>query len=95
MDTALEEMPVVPMPLMRLPQPFDLRDWLYEIKHDGFARNGRGHRCRLTNRIPVRITGRVLEQLGSCRICEVNDVWVIGATVAVMGSTLTPWTQIH
>jgi len=26
-----------PMPLVRIPEPFDHREWLYEIKHDGFG----------------------------------------------------------
>jgi bifunctional non-homologous end joining protein LigD len=25
-----------PMPLRRLPEPFDHPDWLYELKYDGF-----------------------------------------------------------
>jgi hypothetical protein len=25
-----------PMPLVRVPEPFDHSDWLFEIKHDGF-----------------------------------------------------------
>src|SRR4051794_2046721 len=26
----------MPMPLVRVPEPFDHPDWLYELKHDGF-----------------------------------------------------------
>lgn len=25
-----------PMPLVRIPEPFDHPDWLFELKHDGF-----------------------------------------------------------
>src|SRR6266699_7195797 len=33
-----------PMPLIRVPEPFDHPDWLFELKHDGFwgARTRRG-----------------------------------------------------
>jgi hypothetical protein len=27
---------ITPMPLRRRPRPFDSRDWLFEIKYDGF-----------------------------------------------------------
>jgi bifunctional non-homologous end joining protein LigD len=41
-----------PMPLVRLPEPFDHPDWLFEIKHDGFRALAivEGHRCRLVSR---------------------------------------------
>jgi hypothetical protein len=35
-----------PMPLLRLPEPFDHPDWLFEVKHDGF-RAARPHRRTL------------------------------------------------
>jgi bifunctional non-homologous end joining protein LigD len=40
------------MPLVRIPEPFDHPDWLYEIKHDGFRALAiiEGHRCRLISR---------------------------------------------
>jgi hypothetical protein len=40
------------MPLVRIPEPFDHPDWLYEIKHDGFRALAiiEGHRCRLVSR---------------------------------------------
>jgi len=40
------------MPLVRLPEPFDRPDWLYEIKYDGFRALAHvdGHRCRLVSR---------------------------------------------
>jgi bifunctional non-homologous end joining protein LigD len=40
------------MPLVRLPEPFDNPDWLFEIKHDGFraVADVRGHICRLISR---------------------------------------------
>jgi bifunctional non-homologous end joining protein LigD len=28
--------PVRTMPLVRIPEPFDNPDWLFELKHDGF-----------------------------------------------------------
>jgi len=41
-----------PMPLIRIPEPFDHRDCLYEIKHDGFraVAHVEGHSCRLVSR---------------------------------------------
>jgi bifunctional non-homologous end joining protein LigD len=43
---------VWPMPLIRIPEPFDHRDCLYEIKHDGFRAlaHVEGHSCRLVSR---------------------------------------------
>ena len=40
------------MPLLRLPERFDHRDWLFEIKHDGFRALAHvdGHRCALVSR---------------------------------------------
>jgi bifunctional non-homologous end joining protein LigD len=40
------------MPLVRLPEPFDATDWLFEIKHDGFRALAYvdGHQCRLVSR---------------------------------------------
>jgi ATP-dependent DNA ligase len=41
-----------PMPLVRLPEAFDHRDWLYELKHDGFRALAyvEGHLCGLVSR---------------------------------------------
>jgi ATP-dependent DNA ligase len=41
-----------PMPLLRLPEPFDHPDWLFEVKHDGFRALAHvdGHRCDLVSR---------------------------------------------
>jgi bifunctional non-homologous end joining protein LigD len=41
-----------PMPLVRIPEPFDHPDWVFELKHDGFRAlaNIRGHRCQLVSR---------------------------------------------
>jgi bifunctional non-homologous end joining protein LigD len=41
-----------PMPLVRIPEPFDHPDWLFEIKHDGFRALAiiEGHTCRLVSR---------------------------------------------
>ncbi len=40
------------MPLVRIPEPFDHPDWLFELKHDGFRAlaHVEGHRCRLLSR---------------------------------------------
>jgi len=40
------------MPLVRIPEPFDHPDWLYEVKHDGFRAlaDVDGRRCRLVSR---------------------------------------------
>src|SRR4051812_16542112 len=40
------------MPLVRIPEPFDHPDWLFELKHDGFRALAHvaGHRCRLVSR---------------------------------------------
>ncbi len=40
------------MPLVRIPQPFDDPDWLFELKHDGFraAAVVDGHQCTLVSR---------------------------------------------
>jgi len=40
------------MPLVRIPEPFDHLDWLFEPKHDGFRAiaDVRGHVCTLTSR---------------------------------------------
>lgn len=40
------------MPLVRIPEPFDHPDWLYEIKHDGFRALAHVERyeCRLVSR---------------------------------------------
>jgi bifunctional non-homologous end joining protein LigD len=42
----------LPMPLVRIPEPFDHADWLFEVKHDGFRALAyvEGHRCRLVSR---------------------------------------------
>jgi ATP-dependent DNA ligase len=41
-----------PMPLLRLAQPFDHPDWLFEVKHDGFRALAHidGHHCHLVSR---------------------------------------------
>jgi bifunctional non-homologous end joining protein LigD len=41
-----------PMPLERIPEPFDHPDWVFEVKHDGFRALAHvdGHRCRLVSR---------------------------------------------
>ena len=41
-----------PMPLVRIPAPFDHPDWLFELKHDGFRALAHvdGHHCRLVSR---------------------------------------------
>src|SRR5919201_1683104 len=48
----LRKMLFVPMPLVRLPAPFDHPDWMFELKHDGFRAlaHVEGHRCRLVSR---------------------------------------------
>ena len=40
------------MPLVRLPEPFDHPDWLFEVKHDGFRALAHvtGHSCELRSR---------------------------------------------
>jgi hypothetical protein len=40
------------MPLLRLAQPFDHPDWLFEVKHDGFRALAHidGHHCHLVSR---------------------------------------------
>lgn len=40
------------MPLVRIAEPFDDPDWIYELKLDGFRALAQinGHRCRLTSR---------------------------------------------
>src|SRR6476620_2628007 len=45
-------MPHGPMPLVRIPEPFDHPDWLFELKHDGFRAFAiiEGHTCRLVSR---------------------------------------------
>jgi ATP-dependent DNA ligase len=49
------------MPLVRVPEPFDHQDWVFELKPDGFRALAciDGHRCRLISR-----RGHV------CRICD-------------------------
>jgi bifunctional non-homologous end joining protein LigD len=41
-----------PQPLIRIAEPFDARDWLFELKHDGFRAFAivSGHRCTLVSR---------------------------------------------
>jgi hypothetical protein len=36
-------MPHRPMPLVRIPEPFDHPDGLYELKHDGFRAQREGN----------------------------------------------------
>jgi ATP-dependent DNA ligase len=45
-------MRLAPMPLVRLADPFDHPDWLFELKHDGFRALAHvtGHRCQLVSR---------------------------------------------
>jgi ATP-dependent DNA ligase len=40
------------MPLVRIPDPFDHPDWLFELKLDGFRALAHidGHQCRLVSR---------------------------------------------
>jgi bifunctional non-homologous end joining protein LigD len=40
------------MPLVRLPEPFDHPDWLFEVKYDGFRALAHitGHQCELRSR---------------------------------------------
>jgi bifunctional non-homologous end joining protein LigD len=40
------------MPLIRVAEPFDHPDWLYELKHDGFRAlaHVEGHHCKLESR---------------------------------------------
>jgi bifunctional non-homologous end joining protein LigD len=40
------------MPFVRIPEPFDAPDSLFELKHDGFRALAivEGHRCRLPSR---------------------------------------------
>jgi ATP-dependent DNA ligase len=40
------------MPLLRLPEPFDHPDWLFEVKHDGFRALAHidGHHCAVVSR---------------------------------------------
>jgi bifunctional non-homologous end joining protein LigD len=44
--------PFRPMPLVRLPEPFDHPDFLFEVKHDGFRVLAHidGHHCELRSR---------------------------------------------
>jgi bifunctional non-homologous end joining protein LigD len=41
-----------PQPLIRVDRPFDARDWLFELKHDGFRAFAiiTGHQCTLVSR---------------------------------------------
>ena len=41
-----------PMPLIRVPRPFNHRDWMFELKHEGFRALAHitGHRCELVSR---------------------------------------------
>ena len=41
-----------PMSLVRIPDPFDHPDWLFELKYDGFRALAHieGHRCTLVSR---------------------------------------------
>ncbi len=45
-------MPFHPMPLVRIPEPFDHPEWLWELKWDGFRALAfiEGHECRLVSR---------------------------------------------
>jgi bifunctional non-homologous end joining protein LigD len=50
-----------PIPLVRIPEPFDYPDWLFEVKHDGFRALAiiEGHTCRLVSR-----RGHVFTKIG-------------------------------
>jgi bifunctional non-homologous end joining protein LigD len=41
-----------PQPLIRVPEAFDAREWVFELKHDGFRALAivEGHRCTLVSR---------------------------------------------
>ena len=41
-----------PMPLIRIAEPFDHHDWVFELKHDGFRAlaHVQGHQCELVSR---------------------------------------------
>ena len=41
-----------PMPLVRIPEPFDHEQFVFELKHDGFRALAfiRGHQCELVSR---------------------------------------------
>ena len=43
---------VRPMRLLRIPEPFDHPDWIYEVKFDGFRALAyvNGHHCQLVSR---------------------------------------------
>jgi len=45
-------MPLHPMPLVRIPNPFDHDQFIYELKHNGFRALAviRGHHCELVSR---------------------------------------------
>jgi len=44
--------PFRPLPLVRLPEPFDHADWIFEVKHDGFRALAQisGRHCELPSR---------------------------------------------
>jgi ATP-dependent DNA ligase len=72
------------MPLVRLPEPFDHPDWLFEIKYDGFRALAHitGHQCELRSRNAVHsTTGR------SSVICEhCVRVWSVGKPGELFGT---------
>ena len=61
-----------PVPLGRLPKPFDDPNWIYEIKHDGFRALAviEDGRCRFYSRNKHRLTG--FRDLGEAIVRELN-----------------------
>src|SRR5437763_2289962 len=66
-SVTLVEMQHRPMPLVRIPEPFDHPDWLFELKHDGFRALAYvdGHHCRLVSRRGHEFTkfGQLTEEI--------------------------------
>lgn len=61
-----------PLPLGRLPEPFDDPDWLYELKHDGFRALAviEDGQCRFFSRNRHRLTG--FDEIGRSLVAEVK-----------------------
>ena len=61
-----------PIPLNRLPKPFDDPNWIYEIKHDGFRALAviEDGRCRFYSRKKHRLTG--FRDLAEAIVRELN-----------------------
>jgi bifunctional non-homologous end joining protein LigD len=74
-----------PLPLGRLPEPFDDPDWLYEIKHDGFralAVIDQGQ-CRFFSRNRHRLNG--FDELGRALVDETKaDTAILDGELAVI-----------